>query len=96
MRSLQDEIRQAQRELTCPICSRSFQLEDIRLRTFANSSAVELSVVCSHGHFPVILIVPVTLRDISKAGRISRGELQRAYEKIDRLSLSIEELYKIS
>lgn len=93
MRSLQDEIAQAQRELSCPICSRGFELRDIQLRAFANSASAELSVVCSKGHFPVILLVPVTLKEVAKAGPITRTELKRAYGNLEKLSDSLDSLF---
>jgi len=93
MRSLQDEIRQAQQELTCPICGRTFELRDIHLRTFGKPN-VELSVTCSRGHFPVILLVPVTLKEMIKAGPISKTELGKVCQKIDKLSDSLEPLLK--
>ena len=91
MRSLQDEIRQAQQELTCPICGRTFELRDIHLRSFARSN-IELSVTCSRGHFPVILLIPITLKEMIKAGRITKSELKQAFVKIDRLTDSLQEL----
>jgi len=91
MRSLQDEIRQAQQELTCPICGRTFELKDISLRSYAQTN-VELSVTCSRGHFPVILLVPISLKEMVRAGQITRGELKQAFTKIDRLRDSLEDL----
>jgi hypothetical protein len=93
MRSLQDEIRQAQRDLFCPICGRTFELKDIRIRSFFASGTVELSVNCSRSHFPVILLVPITLKELAKAGYITKRELKIANQKIDRLNKSFQELH---
>ncbi len=92
MRSLQDEIVQVQRDLTCPICGRSFELKDIRVRSFLNNGTVELSVGCSRNHFPVILLVPVTLRELVKAGPITDQDVEKAAEKIERLE-DLKDLY---
>ncbi|MEX1123599.1 MAG: hypothetical protein WEC81_00220 [Patescibacteria group bacterium] len=92
MRSLQDEIRQAQKDLSCPICARTFQLRDIRIRSFLGNGSAELSVVCSRGHFPVILLVPVNLKEVTNAGPITEGEIQRLGKKISKLNRSISEL----
>lgn len=92
MRSLQDEIRQALRDLFCPICSRTFTLNEIRIRSLAHQSTVEISVICNHGHFPVILIVPIMLADVAKAGLITPSELKRTYARIDSIKESIYEL----
>ena len=91
MRSLQDEIRKAQQELTCPICSRSFELRDIHLRHFGAASA-ELSVTCNRGHFPIILLIPLTLKEIAKAGQISSAELKAVFAKINSIKESIHEI----
>ncbi len=91
MRSLQDEIAQAQRELSCPICSRTFELRDIQLRAFHDSATAELSVVCSKGHFPVILIVPVTLKDVARIGQITKTELKRTYASLENLPNTFED-----
>lgn len=92
MRSLQDEIRQAQRELSCPVCGRSFDLRDIRVRSYLNNSSIELSVVCSRGHSPIILLVPVSLKEITKAGPITEKELRTIHRRIDNVEESIQEL----
>jgi hypothetical protein len=94
MRSLQDEIRQAQQDLSCPICGRMFNLRDIRVRSYLNNGAVELSVICSRNHFPVILIVPVSLKEASQAGPISESELKYVHKRIDTVRTSIIELLK--
>ncbi|MBI4948249.1 hypothetical protein HY844_01670 [Candidatus Berkelbacteria bacterium] len=94
MRSLQDEIRQAQRDLFCPICSRRFELKDINVRGGSSPTTVELSVVCQRGHFPVVLLLPVTLKEVLKAGPITDGLVKIASKKIDKVSQSLEELIK--
>lgn len=85
MRSLQDEIRQAQRDLFCPICSRTFELKDINVRSIASNATIELSVVCQRGHFPVIMLVPITLKELAKAGPITPTEIKKANRKIDQI-----------
>ncbi|HUD21016.1 MAG TPA: hypothetical protein VMQ44_03050 [Candidatus Saccharimonadales bacterium] len=93
MRSLQDEIVQVQRDLTCPICGRSFELKDIRIRSFLPSGTTELSVGCDRNHFPVILLVPVTLRELVKAGPITGKEVRSISKKIEALE-NLQDLYK--
>ena len=92
MRSLQDEIKQIQRDLFCPVCSRSFNLRDINVRSFAENSTVELSVVCQRGHFPVILLIPVTLKELAKAGPITEKEIRRAHKMIDQLESTLSQI----
>lgn len=94
MRSLQDEIRQAQQELTCPICGRMFELRDIHIRAFDFKKAIELSVTCSRGHFPIILIVPLTLKELVKAGPINEIELKKIHAQIDQLDQTLEKAFK--
>jgi hypothetical protein len=94
MRSLQDEIRQTQRELSCPVCGRSFDLRDIRVRSYLGNNSVELSVVCSRGHSPIILLVPINLKEVAKAGPITEKELKTIHKKIDNVEESINELLK--
>lgn len=55
MSSLQEIIKQAQKDLFCPTCGRSFNLSEIRLRGIFNHSLV-LQTVCTNGHSPVIMI----------------------------------------
>ncbi len=92
MRSLQDEIRQAHRDLFCPVCGRTFELKDIRVRSFFPNGAVELSVSCGRGHFPVIMLLPITLKELVKAGPITKRDLKQAHQKIDKLDQSFQEL----
>lgn len=94
MRSLQDEIRQAQQELTCPVCGRTFELRDIHIRAFDVNKAIELSVTCNRGHFPIILLVPLTLKELIKAGPISAGELKKIHTEVDSLDSTLEKVFK--
>jgi hypothetical protein len=94
MRSLQDEIAEMQRELSCPICNRTFSLRDIQLKAFDENANVELSVICNRGHFPVILLVPVDLKEVAKAGPITKKELKRACVTLEKLPDSFETLLK--
>jgi hypothetical protein len=93
MRSLQDEIIQAQRELTCPICGRHFGIKDIRVQPTFGQGIVELAVSCNREHFPVILLVPVNLKKLIEAGPIRRKELKLAETRIDKIN-DIQELVK--
>jgi len=92
MRSLQDEIRQVQGSLTCPICGRSFDLKDIRVRGFIQNLTIELSIVCERSHTPLILIVPLDYRRLAKLGPITELEVRFAHRRIDNLKKSIREL----
>lgn len=93
MRSLQDEIRKAQQELTCPVCGRMFELRDISIRAFELNKAVELSVTCSRGHFPIILLVPLALKDLVKAGPITPTELKMIDAEVDSLETTLEKVF---
>ena len=93
MRSLQDEIRQAQQELTCPVCSRTFELRDIHIRAFDFNKNIELSITCNRGHFPIILLVPLTLKELIKAGPISTVELKKINAEVDSLASSLEKIF---
>jgi len=94
MRSLQDEIRKAQQELTCPVCSRMFELRDIHIRAFELNRTIELSVTCSRGHFPIILLVPLTLKDLVTAGPISPDELKLIHAEVDALEHTLEKVFR--
>ncbi|QQG50221.1 MAG: hypothetical protein HZB70_01375 [Candidatus Berkelbacteria bacterium] len=94
MRSLQDEIAEMQRELSCPVCNRTFSLRDIQLKAFNDEHNVELSVICNRGHFPVILLVPVNLKEVAKAGLITKTELQRTVKALDSFEGSFENILK--
>lgn len=53
--SLYDLLHQAQNELTCPTCGRSFLLSEIRPRGHYQNT-VMLQAICSNNHFPIVLI----------------------------------------
>lgn len=55
MLSLIELLQQAQKELTCPTCGRSFQLAEIRPRGRVKNN-IMLQAVCANNHFPVVLI----------------------------------------
>lgn len=94
MRSLQDEIAEMQRGLSCPVCSRTFGLRDIQVKAFYDNASVELSVICNRGHFPVIMLVPVNLQEIAEAGPITKSELRQTYGVLARLNDSFENILK--
>jgi len=94
MRSLQDEIRRVQQSLFCPVCRRPFALQDIQLHAFTAVGRAELAIVCARGHFPVILIVPIVLKEAISFGPISQQEFVQTSKKIDEASHSIEEIWK--
>jgi len=94
MRSLQDEIRKVQQNLFCPICRRPFSLQDIQLHALTAMGKAELALVCSRGHFPIILIVPISLKEAISFGPISKQEYVRVSKKINQAVNSIEEIWK--
>ncbi len=74
--SLIELLQQAQKELRCPTCGRSFLLSEIRCRGHINNS-VMLQAICSDNHFPTVLIFipskpfphqikPISKRDITQ------------------------------
>ncbi len=76
MPSLIELLQQAQKELRCPTCGRSFLLSEIRCRGHMNNS-VMLQAICSENHFPTVLIFipsktfpdslrPLTKKDVTK------------------------------
>ena len=89
MRSLQDEIRRIQKELVCPVCFHPFNLKDLRVMSTGSSKA-EVSAVCAKGHFPVILVLPISLTDINEAGLMTKKELQQIYRQIESLEVSFK------
>lgn len=94
MRSLQDEIIRAQQELSCPVCGRKFTLRDISvLPSFGKAGALELSIMCSKKHFPVVMMVPIHLGEMIKAGPITSAELKTAFKRIDSVKISVKEIF---
>jgi hypothetical protein len=74
MPNLIELLHQAQKELTCPTCGRSFHLSEIRPRGHVNHT-IMLQAVCSNNHFPIVLIFiptkpfktnlkPITKKDV--------------------------------
>lgn len=95
MRSLQDEIRRAQRELICPICARKFDVRDINLRLMSGNTVAELSVSCSRGHFPVVVFAPVTVAKTTamKMKALDEDELRVIEKRISNL-VDMAQLFK--
>lgn len=58
MNTISEIIKHAQRFLFCPICNRSFNLEEIRLRGFLDDVYI-LQVKCEKMHNPVSMTVIV-------------------------------------
>lgn len=93
MRSLQDEIVKLQQELICPICSKKFELKDIKVQPTSELGVLELIVTCSSTHNPLILLVPVNLKKLIEIGPITQSELSDFYQKMDQVK-DIQELIK--
>ncbi len=55
MNSLQEILKQAQKDLYCPTCGRNFSLGEIHLRGLFDNTLL-LQTICSNGHSPIIMI----------------------------------------
>lgn len=51
-------------------------------------------MVCQRGHFPVILLVPVTLKELAAVGKITEKELKSVSKEIDSLQNNLSTLYE--
>lgn len=83
MPSLIQLLQQAQQELACPTCGRSFHLSEIRPRNHAKK-AIMLQAVCSNNHFPIVLVFipqqpltevikPITKREVNNLSQALQG-----------------------
>lgn len=81
MISLLELLQQAQKELTCPTCGRTFLISEIRPRGRVNNT-VMLQAVCSNNHFPVVLIFIPSKPFSGKIKAIGKKEVTEIAERL--------------
>lgn len=61
MPNLDEIIAQAQRTLTCPVCGRKYNAEEIKLRGNLDNAYI-IQTVCDSGHPPLVTIFVATAK----------------------------------
>jgi len=59
MNNLDQIIAEARRSLVCPICGRSYEANEIRLRGFLGNAYI-IQTICSNGHMPLVTVFVAT------------------------------------
>ena len=59
MDNLDQIIAEARRSLVCPVCGRSYEASEIRLRGFLDNAYI-IQTICSNGHMPLVTIFVAT------------------------------------
>lgn len=82
MPSLIELLHQAQKELTCPTCGRTFLVSEIRPRAHINNT-IMLQAVCSNNHFPIVLIFIPPKPFTTKVAPITKREILKLKQALD-------------
>ena len=59
MNNLERIIAEARKKLVCPVCGRSYDASEIRLRGFLDKAFI-IQTVCSNGHMPLVTVFVAT------------------------------------
>jgi hypothetical protein len=93
MPSLIELLQQAQKELTCPTCGRSFLIPEIRPRGHVNNT-IMLQAVCSNNHFPIVLIFIPSKPFTEKIEPIRRQDITSLKKTLDTFEGDFHDLWK--
>lgn len=59
MNNLERIIAEARKKLVCPVCGRSYDASEIRLRGFLDKAFI-IQTVCNNGHMPLVTVFVAT------------------------------------
>ena len=59
MNNLEQIIAEARKNLVCPVCGRSYEASEIRLRGFLDHAYI-IQTVCHNGHMPLVTVFVAT------------------------------------
>lgn len=79
MNPIQEIIQQAQKDLYCPSCGRSFRLNEIRLRGLYNNTIL-LQTVCANEHTPIIMIFVASYKNANNFHIIDADDILKAHK----------------
>lgn len=79
MNPITEIIQQAQKNLYCPTCGRSFSLNEIRLRGMYNHTIL-LQAICANDHNPVIMIFIASYKNINNIHVINTNDILKAHK----------------
>lgn len=93
MLSLIELIHQAQKELSCPTCGRTFLLSEIRPRGHVNNT-IMLQAVCSNNHFPIVLIFIPPKPFAAKVRSLTKRDVLKLKQALDAFDGDFAALWK--
>ena len=79
MNPIQEIIQQAQKDLYCPTCGRSFTLNEIKLRGLYNNTIL-LQAVCANEHTPIIMIFVASYKNVNNIHIIDADDILKAHK----------------
>ncbi|MDO8513900.1 MAG: hypothetical protein Q7S37_05350 [bacterium] len=79
MNPIQEIIQQAQRDLYCPTCGRTFSLNEIKLRGLYDHTIL-LQTACANQHTPVIMIFVASYKNINNIHVLDTDDILKAHK----------------
>lgn len=93
MNSLPEIIREAQKDLYCPTCGRSFNLNEIHIRSLIDHTVL-LQTLCANGHVPVIMIFIASVNSKPSIAAINNNDVIKAHAALKEFDGNFVSLWK--
>ena len=93
MNSLPEIIAAAQKDLYCPTCGRSFNLNEIHIRGMFDHTVL-LQTLCANGHVPVIMIFVASVSSKQKIAPINSDDVIKAHSALKEFDGNFVSLWK--
>ena len=89
MLNLTEIIQQIQRDLTCPICQKRFDVGEIKLRGLFDHTLI-VQTICAKGHLTLFM---TTIKEKVKLPAISANDIIELHEALENFNGNFEKLW---
>lgn len=89
MPNLAEIIQQIQRDLTCPICRKKYDIGEIRLKGLFDHTLI-VQTICTNGHLTLFM---TTIRDQDVKPPVSTNDIIDLHESLERFDGNFQKLW---
>lgn len=89
MPNLSEIIQQIQRDLSCPICGKSYETGEIRLRGLFNHTLI-IQTICANGH---MTLFTTTVKDTQKKIPVSANDIIEIHQVLEEFDGDFQKIW---
>lgn len=90
MPNLSEIIRQIQKDLSCPVCGKNYEIGEIRLRGLFDHTLI-IQTVCSSGHLTLFM---TTIKENQKKTPISTNDVIDLYKALENFDGNFQKVWQ--